>query len=87
MMRTRPQRPDRPWPRPIRAGAEACAAPRRAELHEVRATLEAHVKRARIADPEGAEGCGLFIGPNMSPVLLRATAGGVVTTYEIDRWD
>ena len=59
----------------------------RAELHEVRATLEAHVKRARIADPEGAEGCGLMIGPSMKPATLRVTAGGVVTTYEIDRWD
>ena len=29
----------------------------------------------------------LMIGPSMKPATLRVTAGGVVTTYEIDRWD
>ena len=59
----------------------------RAELHEVRATIEAHVEQATIRDRDEAEGCGLMIGPSMKPATLRVTAGGVVTTYEIDRWD
>lgn len=57
------------------------------DLHGVRSTIEAYSKTAAIARPEGQLACGVGIAKGAANCLLRTSAGGVWSTYQIDRWD
>jgi hypothetical protein len=59
----------------------------RADLHAVRATIEAYSKRAEIVRGEGPYACGYDIGKNHAAVNLRAFSNGAWSEYRIDRWD
>lgn len=60
----------------------------RAELHEVRNTLEAYANRATIAGKDEATACGIDISGGTSwSGTLRVTSRGLRQTYRIDRWD
>ena len=53
----------------------------KSEFHAIRSVIEAHSKRTRIHDVDGAHAVGLGIG---STVRVHTS---VVTQYQIDRWD
>lgn len=62
----------------------------RGELHEIRATIEAYSRTARLFDQDTASACGYDIrkgvaGPPSREV--RVHSAGQVTRYVIDRWD
>ena len=62
------------------------------DLHEVRATIEAYSKTAKIGGREEASANGYAFRANEATVrfpttILRVTAGKAVTEYSIDRWD
>ncbi len=61
----------------------------RAELREVRATIEAHSKVGTLGGYENASACGLmFQSQGSEPVHLRVTlANGTRVEYKLDRWD
>lgn len=62
----------------------------RSEYHSIRSTLEAHVRATSIAGHGDSTACGIAIqksGTTKEPLSLRVTAGGVRSTYKIDRWD
>lgn len=72
------------------AGAGLFPSLLRSELHGVRATIEAHSRGAQMGGmAEGtAIGYDLRNGQGSGyPVTLRATVGGRIHTYKIDRWD
>ncbi len=57
----------------------------KAELREVRSTIEAYSKKAEILGYESASACGVRFP---SEVRIRVvTNSGVRSTYKIDRWD
>lgn len=57
----------------------------RSELHQIRATLEAHALRVKIAGLNEATACGLVFGDKSPAILLRVVAGGLRQEYRIDR--
>src|SRR6185312_2214216 len=59
------------------------------ELHEVRATIEAYSRTAKIGggDETAQLASGYHVGKLGSEGLIRAWAGGRYTDYKIDRWD
>ena len=62
----------------------------RGELHEIRSTIEAYSRKARLYDQDTASACGYDIrkgvaGPPSKQV--RVHSAGLVTRYIIDRWD
>jgi hypothetical protein len=61
----------------------------RAELHPVRATIEAHSKSGQLEGADEAGACGLIIGAGASAINvgLQVTTGAGVQEYTIDRWD
>lgn len=60
----------------------------KSELHEVRATIEAHAKNATIAGRDEAEVCGPRITKGRpGDLLVRVTSKGQRVQYKIDRWD
>ncbi|MEV6066293.1 hypothetical protein AB0L82_07065 [Nocardia sp. NPDC052001] len=60
----------------------------RAELHEIRKTLEAHTTGAVVAGRDEAQVCGLILSKGGSGGhCFRVTADGIRTRYTIDRWD
>ena len=62
----------------------------KSEFHPIRATLEAHVKSAVVADKDEAEACGICLskGGTWTDCRFRVTArGGVKVIYSLDRWD
>lgn len=59
----------------------------RAELHQVRRTLEQFSKSRRIEGEEEASACGLIIGTQNTRHRLRVRSSTGVATYHIDRWD
>jgi hypothetical protein len=61
----------------------------RAELREVRASIEAYSARASIAGRDEAEGCGIALrkGQTWSTVLRVTRRGGQVLDVKLDRWD
>ncbi|MFF2551121.1 hypothetical protein ACFVUS_08970 [Nocardia sp. NPDC058058] len=60
----------------------------RAELHEIRTTLEAHTTGAVVAGRDAAQVCGLILSKGDSRGHdFRVTADGIRTRYTIDRWD
>lgn len=60
----------------------------RGELHEVRATIEAYSRAARLADAESATACGYDIRKgHRSNVSVRVLSDNIWTPYLIDRWD
>lgn len=59
----------------------------RSEYHGIRATLEAHIRTARIAERDTATACGLCLSPGAGGVRVRVVAEGIRTEYWIDRWD
>lgn len=61
----------------------------RAELREVRATIEAHSKTGTIGGYDNASACGLmFQSQGSEPVQLRVTlANGTRAEYNLDRWE
>lgn len=62
----------------------------RTELREVRATLEAYSKNARLTGAEEASACGLAVRQQHNTeelVRVRVITGGVTTTYTLDRWE
>lgn len=71
--------------------SSACLFPEilKGELHEVRATIEAYSKTARLAGADEADACGLLIQSSSRwlDVKLRVTSDVGVARYKIDRWD
>lgn len=59
----------------------------KADLHGIRATIEAYSKSAIISGREEASACGYSIGKNGSECVLRVLIDGSLNTYHIDRWD
>lgn len=60
----------------------------RSEYHPIRATLEAYVKGAVIAGKDEAEVCGIRLNKGSTwNQIVRVTAQGVRTRYQLDRWD
>lgn len=63
----------------------------RAELHPVRAALEAYAKAAKISGRDEGDGCGLMLWEKKTGerwgVRLQVLSRGVRTVYELDRWD
>lgn len=61
------------------------------ELHEVRATIEAYSRTAKIGGREAADttqlATGYTVGKPGSEGLIRVWSGGRYTDYRIDRWD
>jgi len=58
------------------------------ELHEVRATIEAYSRTAKIGgDGDAQLASGYHVGKLGSEGLIRAWAGGRYTDYKIDSWD
>lgn len=60
-----------------------------ADLHAIRATIEAYSRRAEMQERENASACGLDVrkGSKSIGYRLRVTAAGLATEYMIDRWD
>lgn len=61
----------------------------RAELHPVRAVIEAHSKSGQIEGMEQASATGVTPskGGNWSAVIRVTTKAGQVSQYKLDRWD
>lgn len=59
----------------------------RAELHEVRSTLEAYARSASIQGADEATACGLLLVGESWGARVRVIAGRLRTSYTIDRWD
>lgn len=60
----------------------------KSEYHPVRRTLKAYFRSAVIEGRDEAEACGIALGKGASwNAVFRVTAGGVRTTYKLDRWD
>lgn len=60
----------------------------RADLREVRSTIEAHSGSAHPSGHEQASACGLRLQKDGGEVTVRVTSGsGAVFTYKIDRWE
>ncbi len=60
----------------------------RSEYHAIRATLEAYVKGAVITGKDEAEVCGIRLNKGSTwNQIVRVTAQGVRTRYQLDRWD
>ena len=60
----------------------------KAELHQVRATIEAYSRSAKLAEPEMATACGRDIRKGQAiNAMVRICKGGIWTAYHIDRWD
>lgn len=61
----------------------------RAEYHAIRKTIEAFSARGDLDGREEADACGvgMLAGSGSWGHTARVTAGGVVTTYKLDRWD
>ena len=60
----------------------------KAELHEIRSTLEAYAKDAMVAGKDDASACGICLTKGGTWNLsFRVTTQGVRTTYKLDRWD
>ena len=60
----------------------------RKELREIRSTIEAYSKTAVIAGAKEATANGFMIGEKVvSPISVRVTSKGVVSTYTVDRWN
>lgn len=58
----------------------------KADLREIRSTIEAYSKQAKMQGVEEASACGIeFAGTN--PVIVRVTNELGIATYKIDRWD
>jgi hypothetical protein len=60
----------------------------KSDYHPIRKTLEAHFKQAVIEGKEQATACGLlFQAGRPWDQEVRVTAGGLQTSYRLDRWD
>jgi hypothetical protein len=60
----------------------------RAEMHGVRATIEAYSKAAQLAGRETASACGYDLRKGRAATCsLRALVAGAWCEYRIDRWD
>ena len=59
----------------------------RAELHQVRRTIEQFSKSRSIEEAEDASACGLIFGTQNALHRLRVRSATGVATYHIDRWD
>jgi hypothetical protein len=59
----------------------------RSEYHEVRSTLEAHVRVTVVAGRDEGDANGLAFQQGGPPLTVRVTGHGVRTTYSIDRLD
>jgi hypothetical protein len=60
----------------------------KSELHGIRSVLEAYSKGAEISGLDEANACGLMLqkGNNWSAVF-KVTSDGIVSKYNLDRWD
>ncbi|MES2573221.1 MAG: hypothetical protein V4710_24575 [Verrucomicrobiota bacterium] len=60
----------------------------KSELHPIRATIEAFSRAATLEGQQEASAAGLTFGKGRADALtLRVTAGAVVSTYLLDRWE
>jgi hypothetical protein len=60
----------------------------KAELHTVRATIEAYSKSAKLEGEEKASACGLRLQKGVAwNSLFRVWSRGIITDYKLDRWD
>lgn len=64
----------------------------KSELHEVRATIEAFSRRAKLGGRSGALASGLYLGGTSQSndrhgIVVRAFYKGAWQQYHIDRWD
>ena len=71
-------------------GAHLCLFPEilRADLREVRATIESHSRTGRMARAEDASACGLLTsGSSRDPMLRVTLKSGLRGLWRIDRWE
>lgn len=60
----------------------------KAELREVRATIEAHSLSAHITGYEDSSACGIVLTTGKSrPLMIRVTTGDLTMNIRLDRWD
>jgi len=63
----------------------------RSEFHEIRSTIEAYSRAAKLTGREEADACGITFGKGGTPwrdCLLRVTLkDGSIVSYKLDRWD
>lgn len=62
----------------------------KSELHQVRATIEAHARSVPASGREQGSAAGIRIGAEAAqsaPVLVRVTTASGAIEYKIDRWD
>jgi hypothetical protein len=61
----------------------------KSEFHEIRATMEAYAKNAKIEGKDDAEACGIVLSKGGTwNLTFRVTArDGSRTAYKLDRWD
>lgn len=57
------------------------------ELHQVRSTIEAYSRGAKLSGHEEASACGLGVHPRVAEAFLRVRVGKDWSDYRIDRWD
>lgn len=58
----------------------------KSEFREVRATLEAYMRDALIADHEKATACGLRLSDGNMDAVVRVLDRGIKTAYRLGRW-
>jgi hypothetical protein len=62
----------------------------KSDLHEIRATIEAYSRSAKLGGHEEASACGLVIRKGFKPsdtLIVEVRAGAASTQYNIDRWE
>ena len=60
----------------------------RADLHGIRATLEANSKTRQLDDARGQLASGLMVNKGQTwDLSLRVTSAGASLSYKLDRWD
>jgi len=60
----------------------------KSELHPIRSTIEAYSRSAKMEGAEDASACGLTIRAGQpGNIHVRVLSRGVLTQYNIDRWD
>lgn len=59
----------------------------RSELHEARATIEAHSRSGKLTGAENASACGVDLRAFNQTFRVKAAGSSVLVNYLIDRWD
>jgi hypothetical protein len=60
----------------------------KSDLHEVRATIEAYSKTAKLSNQQGPHACGLSMIKNAEAgYRLKVLSGGIESKFNLDRWN